>query len=171
MDITTPEDRFKLFSTLAIAHTLASVLVMTFGWLLMHSSQPSFVAQPSGQFATTWPWSWYIGICLIVVGSAPLLLPGLLLLPESWAFALLLLLPVNSVLIGYGLGRWYIHRRIRKGDWEWRIQHWQCPACGYDLTGSMDATNCPECGAYIPEKLRKQFDKLRSESRAYRPPE
>lgn len=170
MDITTPESRKQLYVSIAVAHLLGGVILMTVGWFLMNVSQPSFALQPNGQFAVSWPWTWYVGMGLIGMVSLPILLPALLLLPEGWSWMLLLLLPINSGLIGYGLGQLYIRRRIRQGDADWRISHWQCPECGYDLTGSMTAVACPECGEAIPAKLRKHFEKLREESRAYRPP-
>lgn len=165
MQITNADERRWFYISVAALHFLTSATLLALGWVFMKMATPSLVLQPNGQYAAVWPWTWYAGLTVVLIASLPLLLPALLVLPEGWMCMLLLLLPLNSGVVGYVGGRWYIRRRIRKGDPDWRIQHWQCPACGYDLTGSRHAKMCPECGEPIPQELRNLFGKLRRESK------
>ena len=144
----------------ALSHFFISVVGLSIGWLMIRYAPVTYQMQPSGGWQPAMHWIYYVGVAVFGVFSFPLLWP-MFLLPESWACVGVLLLPLNSLLIGWAVSRVWWWRTKRHGDRDWRIAHWQCPACGYDLTGSMGGKNCPDCGAEIPEELRSLFGKLR----------
>lgn len=152
--------RRDVWVKLALAHFFLSVTGLVVGWMLVqHAQQQQTWQQHAGGFQAVLPWTYYVGAGLLAVCSFPLLWP-FLVLPQAAGCMSVFLLPINSGLIGWvGSRLWW--RRRKHSDRDWRLAHWQCPACGYDLTGSMDRPTCPDCGEPLPDELRDLFVRLR----------